>query len=148
MVGEIFTSTGSPGTIKSLIFDEAPIIRSDGRFVRDYIYIKDVANAYMLLAKKLKQVRGEAFNLTTEEPLDVLALVSTISRLMGKQHLKPSILNIAKAEIREQYLSGKKARELLDWSAKYSLGESLKETITWYKQYFDKGFGKEEKKKK
>ncbi|HIH17785.1 MAG TPA: NAD-dependent epimerase/dehydratase family protein [Nanoarchaeota archaeon] len=146
--GDLYFDRIVPGTIKSLIFDEAPIIRSDGRFVRDYIYIKDVANAYMLLAKKLKQVRGEAFNLTTEEPLDVLALVSTISRLMGKQHLKPSILNIAKAEIREQYLSGKKARELLDWSAKYSLGESLKETITWYKQYFDKGFGKEEKKKK
>lgn len=142
--GDLYFDRIVPGTIKSLIFDEAPIIRSDGRFVRDYIYIKDIANAYMILAKKLRHVRGEAFNLSTEEPLNVLALVSMISRLMGKQHLKPSVLNIAKAEIREQYLSGEKARNLLGWSAKYSLEESLKETITWYKQYFGE---KAEKKK-
>ncbi|MEK6852743.1 MAG: NAD-dependent epimerase/dehydratase family protein, partial [Nanoarchaeota archaeon] len=127
-----------PGTVKSLLQEERPIIRSDGKYIRDYIYIKDIANAYLIFAKKLGQFKGHAFNFSNEHPLAVIAIVNKIALLINKQHLEPQILNQAKAEIKEQYLSSEKARSLLDWRPKYNLDNSLLETIEWYKNYFSK----------
>jgi len=134
-----------PGTIKSLLHNEQPIIRSDGRFIRDYIYIKDIVNGYALLAQKIKQVKGNAFNFSTENPIDVITIVKLITSLMQKHHLQPKILNEAKSEIKAQYLSSKKARMLLEWMPRYSLERGLKETITWYETYFEKNKNKNKK---
>lgn len=57
-----------PGTIRSILNNEAPIIRSDGSLIRDYIYIADGASAYILLAEKLAgdpSLVGQAFNFCT-----------------------------------------------------------------------------------
>jgi len=124
-----------PGTIRSLTYNESPIIRSNGKYIRDYIYIKDVVSAYILLAENLEKHKGEAFNFSNEDPIDVLSIVSKITSLMNKSH-EPKILDEAKGEIVNQYLSGKKARELLGWQPKYNLDQGLKETIEWYKNYF------------
>lgn len=127
-----------PGTIYSLLNDEAPIIRSDGTFVRDYFYVLDAVDAYLLLASRLDDAsfHGEIFNFGTEKPLSVLELTNLIIRLMGKINIEPIILNEVKDEIKEQYLTCKKAKEMLSWKPKFSLEEGLKETIIWYKNYF------------
>ncbi len=128
-----------PGTIRSIIRGERPIIRSDGQFVRDYIYVEDAVNAYLMLVQKLAEDRnliGHAFNFSNEEPLTVLELVRLILDLM-KSNLEPIILNEATNEIRKQYLSCKKAREILKWKPNYTLREGLKLTIDWYKNFFD-----------
>lgn len=126
-----------PGTIKSILHNEAPVIRSDGTYIRDYIYIKDAVNAYMLLAENVDKpsVRGHAFNFSYNNKLNVLEIVNTIIRLMGSD-LKPKILNEAKGEIKHQYLSSEKARAVLGWQPAYSIDEGLKETIEWYKEFF------------
>jgi CDP-glucose 4,6-dehydratase len=128
-----------PGTIRSALLDQSPIIRSDGRFVRDYFYVKDAVDAYLLLAERMpgESFVGEAFNFGTETPVTVLDLVDTILRLMGKESLEPTILNEASNEILRQYLDCSKARRLLDWSPGHTQEDALRETISWYRTWVE-----------
>lgn len=126
-----------PDTIRSAIKNKALIIRSDGKFTRDYIYIEDVIGGYLILAQKMQKLKlfGEAFNFSNENPISVLELVGKIYKMSDK---KPSykILGKAQYEIKHQYLSSKKAKKILGWKPKYSLEEGLKKTIVWYKNFF------------
>lgn len=123
-----------PGTIRSVLRDEAPIIRSDGKFIRDYFYVRDAVDAYLTLAESLpdEKFNGQAFNFSTETPVSVLELVDEILKLTGKTHLVPKVMNEASREIQKQYLSCAKAKSMLGWQSKYSLEEGLKEAIAWY----------------
>lgn len=123
-----------PGTIRSVLRGQRPIIRSDGKYIRDYFYVKDGAAAYMLLAERLAEnsdLYGEAFNFSTEIQVSVLELVDLILKQMDSD-LLPEVRNEANNEIRYQYLSASKARKMLNWSPLYTLESSLKETIDWY----------------
>jgi len=127
-----------PGTIRSVLRGQQPIIRSDGQYVRDYFYIEDAAAAYILLAERLAQntnLYGEAFNFSNETPVSVIELTERILQLM-ESDLKPVIRNEATNEIRRQYLSAAKARQLLGWQPIFTLDEGLKRTISWYKEFF------------
>ncbi len=132
--GDLNDSRLIPGTIKSLLLGIAPVIRSDGKFTRDYIYVEDVVAAYLLLATHLDQpeIQGQAFNFGLDAPCTVLQIVETLQSLMGCSHLSPQVLNRASAEIRDQTLDSSKAKTLLNWSSRYSLEEGLTQTIQWY----------------
>ena len=126
-----------PGTIRSVVRGERPLIRSDGEFVRDYFYVEEGARVYMMLAERLAQdakLRGEAFNFSNEMQVTVLELVDKILRAM-KSDLKPDVRNEPIKEIRIQYLSAKKAREALGWKPELSLDEGLTRTIAWYREF-------------
>lgn len=126
-----------PGTIRSILRGKRPIVRSDGRYVRDYFFIEDGAAAYALLAERLAdnpKLHGEAFNFSNETPVSVLEIVERITRLMNSR-LKPVVLNEASNEIREQYLSSAKAREVLKWKPLVSLDVGLERTISWYRDF-------------
>jgi CDP-glucose 4,6-dehydratase len=127
-----------PGTIRSVLNNEPPLIRSDGTFIRDYFYVKDAALAYMHLAEKMEDpgIHGEAFNFSNELQITVLELTNKILKIMDRTDLKPVILNQAEHEIKHQYLSARKAREMLGWQPEYDLDDALKETIEWYKEFF------------
>lgn len=129
-----------PGTIQSVIFNERPIIRSDGSYVRDYIYIEDAVRCYLLLAEKMEALKlfGEAFNFSQGVRLTVLEITNLILKLMGRRDLKPVILNEVQGEILHQYLSNEKAQKVLGWKPRYTLEEGLKKTIKWYKEFFSK----------
>jgi CDP-glucose 4,6-dehydratase len=129
-----------PGTIRSVLSGQRPVLRSDGSFVRDYFYVEDGAAASMLLAEKLAQfpeLRGEAFNFSNEIQITVLELVRKILDLMGESTLEPEVRNDAHNEIRNQYLSAAKARKKLAWKPLFELEEGLGKTIHWYKEYFN-----------
>lgn len=126
-----------PGTIRSVIRGERPVIRSDGQFVRDYFYVEEGARVYMMLAERLAQdakLRGEAFNFSNEMQVTVLELVKKILGAM-KSDLTPDVRNEPIKEIRIQYLSAKKAREQLGWKPELTLDEGLKRTIAWYREF-------------
>lgn len=128
-----------PGTIRSIRRGEAPVIRSDGSFVRDYFYVEDGAAAYMHLAEQMAanpNVAGEAFNLSTEIQLSVLDVVEKLLDLMDSP-LKPVVLGEACHEIKHQYLDASKARKMLDWHPLYSFEQGLARTIQWYCNFFD-----------
>lgn len=124
-----------PGTIRSVIRGERPIIRSDGTLVRDYIYVEDAASAYLLLAEKLEEnpaLAGEAFNFSNETPLSVRQTVDRILSLM-RSDLEPLVLKEATNEIPRQYLNSAKARKVLGWQPLFDLDEGLRRTIAWYR---------------
>lgn len=130
-----------PGTIRSILRDQPPVIRSDGSFIRDYFYVEDGAAAYMLLAESLAaqpELRGEAFNFSNEIQVTVLELVQRILKLMNSG-LKPDVRNEASNEIHHQYLSAAKARQMLRWSPIFTLDQGLDLAILWYQEFFQSG---------
>lgn len=131
-----------PDAIRSIIKNRTLIIRSNGKFTRDYIYIKDIIPGYLLLAEKIQSLKisGEAFNFSSESPLSVIELVKIIFRLCGQKEADYRITNQAKYEIQHQYLSAAKAKKILKWKPCCKLRPALEETIAWYRDYFIRGF--------
>ena len=126
-----------PGTIRSIIRGERPVVRSDGNFVRDYFYVEDGAAAYMLLAERLASyagLRGQAFNFSNESQVSVLDMVELILRKM-KSSLRPEVLNQASNEIRHQFLSAERARTMLNWQPRFTLESGLDHTLAWYREF-------------
>ena len=127
-----------PGTIRAVLSGERPVIRSDGKNIRDYFYVEDGAAAYMLLAEQLAmrpdELRGEAFNFSNEIQLTVRDLVKRILSLLDAD-VEPDIRNEASHEILHQYLSADKARRVLNWKPEFDIDKGLHKTITWYKEF-------------
>ena len=136
--GDLNWSRIIPGTIRSLLRGEKPVLRSDGSYTRDYVYVEDAVEAYMLMAAKIEQpgVAGEAFNFGPAEPLSARQMVDHLRRLMGREDLEPVVLDKARAEIHDQYLSSAKAEKVLAWQALHPLEDGLRRTIDWYRDYF------------
>lgn len=127
-----------PGTIRSVLRNEPPIIRSDGSYIRDYFYVEDGAAAYMLLAERLTAddaLRGLAFNFSNEIQITVLELVNRILAAMDSS-LMPEVLNQTQNEIRHQYLSAERARHTLQWAPAFTLEQGMERTIAWYRSFF------------
>lgn len=126
-----------PGTIRSILRGERPVIRSDGKFIRDYFYVEDGAHAYMTLAEHLArrpELVGQAYNFSNEIQVTVLELVDKILKAMGSS-LTPDVRNEASNEIIHQYLSAAKAREQLGWQPLFELDQALVSTIAWYREF-------------
>lgn len=126
-----------PGTIRSVLRGEAPVIRSDGSPERDYLFVADAVDAYLTLGQHADEpgVRGSAFNFGANRPVSALSLVEQIIAA-AESPMRPRILGEAKGEIDRQYLDSALAREILGWEARIDLQEGLRRTITWYTDYF------------
>jgi len=131
-----------PGTIRSALAGERPVIRSDGRLIRDYLYVEDAVDAYLLVAEALAEgdhVAGEGINVSYEQPQTVLEIVERILRRLGRTDLRPDIRNEAAGEIRDQYLNASRARKLLGWTPRIALDAGLARTIEWYRAFLAEG---------
>jgi len=137
--GDLNWSRIVPGTMRSVIRGERPIVRSDGTPLRDYLYVKDAVHAYLTLAEHLDEpgVRGEAFNFGMDAPKSVLEMIQAIIAVSDRPELEPVVLGEAPNEIQAQYLDSSKARRVLDWTPRYSLEEGLRETMEWYREFLD-----------
>jgi CDP-glucose 4,6-dehydratase len=127
-----------PDAMRCIHYGRTLLIRSDGKFTRDYVYVEDIVNGYILLAEKLEKMKlaGEAFNFSDENPMTVLQLLKQIDKL-GGQKLDYKILNRAEYEIKHQYLASGKARRILGWKPEYTLEQGLINTINWYNRYYN-----------
>jgi CDP-glucose 4,6-dehydratase len=134
--GDFNLSRIVPDAIRCAFGAKTLLIRSDGKFTRDYVYVEDIVNGYITLAEKFKKLglAGEAFNFSDERPITVIELVNKIFKISGK---KPNykILNKAGYEIKHQYLAARKARKILKWRARHSLEEGLHKTVKWVTGY-------------
>ena len=146
--GDLNWSQLVPSIIRSVLSNQRPVLRSDGKYTRDFIFVSDVVNAYLLLASKTteKNIQGEAFNFGLQSRITVMDMSQAVLRLMGRSDLQPIIRNEAKREIRDQSLDSTKARELLGWVPIYSLDQGLMETIDWYRDFLrERGVAIEER---
>jgi CDP-glucose 4,6-dehydratase len=135
--GDLNWSRIVPGTIRSILSGNQPVIRSDGSLIRDYFFVEDGTAAYMLLAEKLAadpSLRGHAFNFSNELQVTVLRLVQALTRVLGS-NMEPRILNEAANEIQHQYLSAAKARAMLGWKPLFTLEQGLARTAEWYRGF-------------
>ena len=132
--GDLNVNRIIPGMMKALVLDETLKLRSDGTFIRDYVYVKDVADGYILLMKNIDKVQGEAFNFSTGYNFSVLELIDKVSRVVGKA-CKYKITDSQKNEIPSQSLNYDKAAKVLGWKSNYTFEEGIKETYEWYKKY-------------
>lgn len=135
--GDLNWSRIVPGTIRSVLEDEAPIIRSDGTFVRDYLYVGDAARAVLVLAEAVgrrAEIRGEAYNVAAGQRLTAIEMAERILRVMGSS-LRPRVLGTARNEVPAQRVSAARARRELGWRPSVPLGRGLAETIAWYRAH-------------
>ena len=128
-----------PGTVRSALQGQPPLIRSDGTFMRDYLYVRDAVRAYMMLAHALDrpEIYGEAFNCGTDSPMSVLEMTRLILMLSPHPELEPVVLDEVQNEIKDQYLDSAKIRRSVGWELVYSREAALRETIAWYAGYLD-----------
>ncbi len=137
--GDLNWSRLIPGTIRSMIRGETPIIRSNGKLIRDYIYVEDAVKAYVLLSRELSRNSkyvGEAFNFSNGIPVNVMNIVKLIIKKF-KKNIEPILEDEIKGEIINQCLDPSKAKKELGWSPIFSLESGLDKTISWYKDYFN-----------
>ncbi len=129
-----------PGTIRSAIQGDQPIIRSDGTFRRDYLFIRDAVGAYITVAERLNEeaVCGQVFNFGLDQPIEAMMMVRMISDLAGQPQLEPIVLGQAQNEIPDQYLASDKAQQILGWKPKYNVEEGLLKTIDWYRDFLSR----------
>jgi CDP-glucose 4,6-dehydratase len=132
--GDLNWSRLIPGTIRSLLAGQRPILRSNGRYTRDYIYVKDAVGAYLALALGCTrpEVRGEAFNFSPQRNYTVFEIVAALAAELGLA-AEPIVLDEARGEIVDQGLDSSKAERVLGWHAAYSLEAGLRETVAWYR---------------
>ena len=137
--GDLNWSRIVPGTIRSVLKSERPIIRSNGKLLRDYFYVEDAALAYLKLAEELESrgLAGEAFNFGTGTPLSVFDLVNGLLAVLQREDLEPEVLGKGEHEIPAQWLDSQKARERLDWEPQFTLEEGLARTARWYREHLD-----------
>ena len=136
--GDLTMSRVIPGTIVSVLRDEAPVIRSDGSPVRDFVYAEDAARGYLLTAERIDDVAGEAFNFGSGSPVRILDLVNEIIRLADKKLIARVMLTSKiQSEIDAQFLSSERVRTRLGWRPEVDLAEGLRRSIEWYRQHLD-----------
>jgi CDP-glucose 4,6-dehydratase len=132
-----------PGTMRSVLHGEPPIIRSDGSPLRDYLYVDDIVDGYLRLSERLDEraLHGQAFNFGMDDPKSALEIVESIIAISDHPRLKPLILNNASHEIQNQYLSSEKARRQLGWQPRFTLVEGLRKSMEWYRTYLSETEG-------
>lgn len=119
-----------PGSILKLLDGTKPMLYSGvSEFVREFIYIDDLLNAFVVLFEK--GVPGEAYNIGGTEPNRIGDLIKLLRDKINTS-IDIDIVEKAFYEIKEQYLDASKLRSL-GWEPKTSLSEGLDRTIDWYR---------------
>ncbi len=135
--GDINFNRIVPGIIKSLILNEVLYIRSNGKFIRDYVYVEDVVDGMVLVQKNIMKAKGHAFNLSSNENLSVIELVKKIEKIINKK-IKYKITSSSINEIPRQSVDFRKISGMFNWSPKHTLNKKIADILSWYKAYFSK----------
>lgn len=125
-----------PGIMKSLILNKTLIVRSNGKYIRDYVYVGDIVEALVMLVKQIKKIYGEAFNISSLENLSVIQLINKCEKVLG-QKVKYQIIGTAVNEIPVQSINFNKIKKTFGWKPKTNLKTTIPAIYDWYKSYFD-----------
>ena len=124
-----------PGIFESIIKNKKLLIRSDGKMVREYTFVKDIVDGCIKRRKNINKTKGEAFNFGSKSIFSVIEVIKKVEEILNVK-VNYKILNTAKNEIPEQYLDWRKAKKMLNWQPKTSFEEGIRESFNWYKDFF------------
>jgi len=134
--GDLNFSRIIPGIMKAIVKNEVLELRSDGKYIRDYLYVKDVVNGYILLAQNIEKVKGEAFNFGSKDTLSVLRVIKLVEKTLNKK-INHKILNTAKSEILYQSLDYSKIQNVVKWHPRHSIKKTTNDIFRYYQQNTD-----------
>ncbi|OGG29097.1 hypothetical protein A2973_00660 [Candidatus Gottesmanbacteria bacterium RIFCSPLOWO2_01_FULL_49_10] len=134
--GDLHFSRIIPGIMMALVTDKTLAIRSNGKFVRDYVYVKDIVNGCMRLAEEADKTTGDAFNFGSHETLSVIDLIKKVQKLLNKK-IKYEILNCTQNEIPSQSLDFTKITRVISWKPTWSLEKSISNIFEFYKKFYE-----------
>lgn len=123
-----------PEIIKSIISEKKMIVRSNGKFKRDYIYVKDVVSAFISIMNKFDKVKGEELNISSNENYSVLEVIKNIEKSLGKK-IPYKIINSQKNEIPNQSLNSNKITQKIHWKKKYMFKSVMPKIFKYYRKY-------------
>lgn len=132
--GDVHLNRIIPGICMAFIQSKPLQVRSDGTYVRDYIYVEDVADGYIFLLKNMEKSAGQVYNFSSDDNFSVVDLIDKASEYFHEK-ISYNILNTAKNEIPYQHLDYSKIRKL-GWKPMYSFKDGLEKTLAWYKKYY------------
>ena len=127
-----------PQLIESALSGQ-PFRMTAGEQVREYTYIDDVMEGFLLAAGRGEK-GGEVFNLGSGEEITLRKLVEKVNKLLeGKADLSPEVLPYRKNEIWRLIGDHSKALRELGWRARTDLAQGLRRTVDWYREKFPAG---------
>jgi CDP-glucose 4,6-dehydratase len=126
-----------PECILSYLKNKNFNIRSNGRLVRDYLFIEDAVKAYYLVMRSLLKTNNllKIYNVGSKYNLDVISLVKKIGQYFPKKKIKINVKNSSRKEIYFQKLDYRKISKELNWKPITNLNEGLLKTIKWYMRH-------------
>jgi len=127
-----------PSVVKSILSGYVPKLRSDGRLMRDYMYIDDMISAYKVLAENANtsEIKGKVVNFGTGITYSAIDIVKIICEITDKSDIAPIIMNSSKNERVNKNIMHEYALDILNWQSKVALIDGLTMTVSWYKKYF------------
>jgi CDP-glucose 4,6-dehydratase len=142
--GQLNFSALIPSATTSALGFSNFIPRSDGSMIRDFLFVEDVAELYLIIAEEIsrnpKSLSGEIFNAGTNRPTTVREVLQKIFFLAGNEKDYAEVLKLmkkkqTKGEISCQYMDFEKLFKLFNWHPKTFLDDGLLKTIEWYKRW-------------
>lgn len=131
--GDLNFSRIIPGIMHALSHNDELYIRSNGKYIRDYLYVKDVVRGYIALMENIDKTKGEAFNFGSEETLTVFDVIRIVEKKLHKK-VRFKILNSVINEIPFQSLDYSKIKRVLGWAPKETIKLTAKRIYRWYKK--------------
>ena len=113
---------------ENMIKGNTVTINGDGQYIRDYVYVEDVANANMLAMENGKE---DVYNIGTGIGTSVLELFN-LSKHINQYSLEPQFGTERPGDLRKSILSSKKAEQELNWMSHFSLEKGLIQTHDYF----------------
>ena len=129
-----------PGVTRWLIKKEQPILRTNGTFKRDWVYVEDVVQAYIGVGNALLENNpkiSDAYNFSSTSYLSVMDIYKKLVSNFSDTYIEPIIEEDSEFEIKDQYLSSDKIEKELGIKSVFDLDTSISKTVDWYKKYLN-----------
>ena len=108
----------------------------DGTCIRDYIHVMDLAEAHIKSLEYISDSKNEnnfeVFNIGTGKGHSVLEIINVFEKV-AKKKIKYTISSRRKGDVAVSYADCSKAREILKWTSKFSLEDSISSSWKWEK---------------
>lgn len=120
---------------KKLLAGETPTINGDGKFIRDYVYGPDVAEANLLALTKPLRSNFEAYNVGTSQPTDVNELAAHLLGVIRERGIDVTDPNHGPdrpGDLRSSLVDYSKIAEDLGWQPAMNVDAGLKNTVEWF----------------